>query len=216
MSKSYKHKGFIISLTVLITMISLLLPTKAYYLNTNKPIAKGINGYSCIYLLTFKHESLMPYLKTAESKKGLYLLDLSFIERNEDVLDLLIEQNYPIGLITKSDSDSFNSDVLQKELELFKSKTGAHPLWVTTLNGEFSDELLQASHAATINIVAPNLHFNPSLTPSTLPNGSFLFIKGDQNFNFNSKEHLQLISSPKVRSIEENIFNIKTTDKNMP
>lgn len=216
MSRLALQKGLIVSLLIVVAVVSLLLPAQAYYLNASKPITKGSNGYSCIYLLTFKHESLMPYLKTKESKKGLYLIDLPFIERNPDVIELLVEENHAIGLITASNTEQFNVTTFNKELDQFTEKIGASPLWATTMNGEFNEELLQASHAAAINMIAANLHFKPSLSPSVLPKGSFLFINGDQNFDFRTKEHIQLVTSAQVRSIEENVFNITTNEKDLP
>lgn len=216
MSTTFKNKRLIVSLITILTAISLFLPTQAYYLNTSKPITQGSNGFSCIYLLTFKHESLIPYLKTTESKKGLYLMDLPFIERNPDVVELLLQQKHTIGLITTSNIEEFNAATFEKELKQFTESTRSAPLWATSANGEFSEELLQASHEAAINILAANTYFNPSISASTLTQGSFLFITADQNFNFHSKKHIELVKSAQMRSIEENIFNMKIKEKSMP
>lgn len=210
------QKGLIVSFLIVVAVVSLLLPTQAYYLNASEPITKGSNGYSCIYLLTFKHESLMPYLKTKESKQGLYLIDLPFMERNPDVIELLVEENHAIGLVTSSNTKEFNANTFKKELDQFTAEIGSPPLWATTMNGEFDEKLLQVSHAAAINMIAANVYFKPSLAASTLPKGSFVFINGDQHFDFNSKEHIQLVTSAQIRSIEENVFNIKTNKNNMP
>ena len=212
----YKNKRVFVSFITVFIVISFLFPTQAYYLNSAKPITKGSNGFSCIYLLTFKHESLMPYLNTAESKKGLYLMNLAFMERNTDVVELMLAQNHAIGLITQSNKEEFNLDTFKKELEQFRKITGSLPLWATSENEDFSEELLKASHAAAINMLAANTYFNSSYAASSLPKGSFLFIAANQHFDFHSKPHLSLIGSEQVRSIEENLFNLKTIEESMP
>ena len=106
--------------------------------------------------------------------------------------------------------------ILEKEIEQFQKQFQTVPLWVTTVNGEYEDGLLKALHTYTINPLAATSYFNSNLSLNTIPTGSFIFIEGNQYFNFQSKAHLQLVKSTHARSVEENLFNLKTKTEDMP
>lgn len=179
-------------------------------------ITKGHYGYSYVVEISFTHESLMPWLEQLETPLPLLLLDADWIKRSPKEIRLIKEKKFPVGLIGKNGDNYENIQLLNEEIATFEQAFSNKPLWYTTRNYQFTDDMKKLLFDNKINIIAPSVIWTPNSANEKYTKGTIVFIPFHENTFVKMNDIQSFIKNYPFMSIEENIFGYSIKTKTFP
>ena len=181
-------------------------------------ITKGHYGTSLVVEISFSDEHLLEWLTTLKEPYPLLLLDAAWIERSPKHMEVILKRKLPSGLLGSSTSkdESFNADLLNEEISIYKKHFAQEPLWFTTRNHQYPQNLQKTLFDKQINILSPSIIWKGTKTAPTLQKGDFLFISLHENNKLSLDKLNALLQKNKFISIEENIFGYTIQSKKSP
>lgn len=185
--------------------------------NNEAPITKGNTGFSLIFLLTFNNKNLLSFIESPKSENSTFLVDVSFIERNSEIIEVLRKKNRSVGLLGQNSSlYEEDSSLLKEELNIFLKHFDTLPLWFTTKDYLFTEPMLDELYSNGVNAIGPTITLLDSTNINNLEKGSFIYIPIDSSNTYYKNEIDLLTSNRNYTSIEDNIFNIQIRSKDSP
>lgn len=185
--------------------------------NNEAPIIKGNTGYSLVFLLTFNNKNLLSFIESPKSENSTFLVDVAFIERNPDIIEVLRKKNRSVGLLGQH-STLYEDDtsLIKEELKTFLKSFDTLPLWFTTKDFLFTPSLLKELFNNGVNAIGPTFTLLDSTNINNIEKGSFIYIPIDSSNIYYKKEIDLLTSNKNYIPIEDNIFNINIQSKDSP
>lgn len=185
---------------------------------TNSPnvISKGHYGQTLIVEVSYSHEGFEEWLNTLSAPYPLLLLETDWLTRSESTIQLIKEKQIPTGLLGKISADYVETDLLTKQLAIYESVFERPPLWFTTSDYVFEEDLRKELFSKEINALSPSATFSFTNVNMPLADGDLVSIPlhRDQPVQFDLI--MQFKNENSFISIEENLFGYSLSTKRFP
>lgn len=215
------RKVLVLLSVALISMLFILpqnSPLRSVFRVSETPmiITKGHYGHSYVLEISFSHDNLFPWLEQLKAPLPLLLLDAKWIQRSSDEIEFIKEKQFPVGLLGQKQDDYESLLQLQEEIDLFKETFGTKPLWFTTQDHSFTDEMKNYLFAEEINILAPSIKWQANRTDFKLKKGMIVAIPFHEETKVDWENVNKFIHENKFLPMEENLFGYTVKTKSFP
>lgn len=222
MCVSLKTKALLVGLLIVLGLFlfnvpknfSSLLPV---FQLTEKPtvISKGSYGNTITIDLTFGKDDIKKLVNDLQAPYPHFFISIEWIERSEDIIDIMKEKNVPIGLLGKNGAIYIeNPTLFEKEVERFEQAIGEKPLWFRTMDYEFPIELQKKAWEQEVNLLSSSKYWTDKVPG--LEKGDILTIPLHQEERLDIQQLTKFVQSKEIISIEQNIFGLKVKTKTYP
>ncbi|SDN94565.1 hypothetical protein SAMN05518871_108254 [Psychrobacillus sp. OK028] len=184
---------------------------------TEKPtvISKGSYGNTVTIDLTFGKSDIEKLVNDLQAPYPHFFISIEWIERSEEIIELMKEKNVPISLLGKSGITYIeNPTLFEKEVERFEKAIGERPLWFRTIDYEFPIELQKQAWEQEVNLLSSNKYWSDKAPK--LEKGDILTIPLHQEERVDMQQLTKVIQTKKIITIEQNIFGLKVKTKTYP
>ena len=211
MLKTLMQLGFIVVLTFCFFLSKNVVSPTFQLTNSPNVVTKGQYGTSLIIEVSYSHSGFEEWLNTLSAPYPLFLIDVAWMQRSEDLVALLIEKQIPVGLLGLNNDAYVNPRILEGELRLFKQTFEKPPLWFATKDDIISPTLLEQLFSSKVNALAPSLDYpvNPS-------QGAFVALRLHREVEIDFDEVTDYMKAIPFISIEENLFGYDISTKRYP
>ncbi len=222
MCVSLKTKALLVGLLIFLLFIlfnvpknfSSLLPV---FQLTEKPtvISKGSYGNTITVDLTFGKEDIEQFVTDIQAPYPHFFIGIEWIERSEEIIEVMKEKNIPISLLGKNGATYIESPTLfEQEVERFEQAIGERPLWFRSMDYEFPIELQKKAWEQKVNLLSSSKYWSDKV-PS-LEKGDILTIPLHQEERVDIQQLKKFVQSKEIITIEQNIFGLKVKTKTYP
>ena len=177
-------------------------------------ITKGHYGYSYIVEISFTHPSLITWLEQLKGPLPLLLLDADWMKRSPNEIRFIKEKRFPVGLIGRTSEQYNNLNVLRNEISTFENTFLSKPLWYSTKDYVFPDNVLKYLFTQQINALSPSLIL--SNDENKMTSGTIISIPFHKENKVDIKKINTFLKNYDFLSIEENIFGYTTKSTPLP
>lgn len=180
-------------------------------------ISKGNYGQSLIVEISFSHDGLKEWIEQLEKPYPLFMLDVNWIERSPEMVELIKKKNIPTGIYGNNHGSEFSIDLFKKEIEIYEETFHNKPLWYMSSNYDYPQSLKQAAFNEKINLLSPTFIFSEKTSHSQQNNeGAIISVQIHETSNPNFNNVTKLLKKQNFISIEENIFGYSMKSKRIP
>lgn len=217
-----KTKALLVGLLIVLGLVvfnvpknfSSLLPV---FQLTEKPtiISKGSYGNTITIDLTFGKNDIEKFVNDLQAPYPHFFISIEWIERSEEIIEVMKEKNIPISLLGKSGLTYIeNPTLFEQEVKQFEDAIGEKPLWFRTIDYEFPIELQTKAWEQEVNLLSSSKYW--SNTVPSLEKGDILSIPLHQEERVDIQQLAKLVQSTETITIEQNIFGLKVKTKTYP
>lgn len=222
MCVSVRTKGLLVGLLIVLGLFlfdvpknySSLLPV---FQLTEKPsvISKGSYGTTVTVDLTFGKDDIQKFVTNLQAPYPHFFISIEWIERSEDIIEVMQEKNIPISLLGKNGVTYIENPALfEKEVRRFEQVIGEKPLWFRTSDYEFPVELQKKSWEQEVNLLSSSKYWDNKIPK--LEKGDILTVPLQQEERVDIQQLIKLLQSKEFITIEQNIFGLKVKTKTYP
>ncbi|MEG0259919.1 MAG: hypothetical protein RR651_08610 [Lysinibacillus sp.] len=180
-------------------------------------ISKGHYGTSLVVEISYSNDELLDWLTNVKEPYPLLLLDANWIERSPEHIRIIQERKLPTGLLGTDNEEEPDLALVKKEIHVYKKYFQTSPLWFSTMNHQYSEELQQSLFKQQINLINPSIIWSTSKKSiPTLQKGDLLFIPAHNQNSISFSQLNKLLKANTFISIEENIFGYTIKSKKFP
>lgn len=184
---------------------------------TEKPavISKGSYGNTITIDLTFGRDDVEKFVTELQAPYPHFFISIEWIERSEEIIEVMKDKNIPISLLGKSGSTYIeNPTLFKKEVKQFEQVIGEKPLWFRTIDYDFPIELQKDAWGQEVNLLSSSKYWSNKV-PS-FEKGDILSIPLHQNERIDIQQLTKIVQSTEMITIEQNIFGLKVKTKTFP
>ena len=178
-------------------------------------ISQGTYGNTLTIDLTFGREDVQELINNLETPYPQFFISIEWIERSEEIIELMNKKKIPIGLLGKEGITYIeDKGLFDREVERFEKAIGKKPLWFRTIDYEFPYELQKQAWAHEINSLGSSKYWLEEFPK--LEKGDIITVPLHQQERVDIKELSKILQTTDFVTIEQNIFELKVKTKSYP
>lgn len=219
-------KTKIVILLLVVSVVVLFFPNmpgsdslKTVFRLTDEPaevIVRGMSGSALTINISFGDEEVEQLVSELKAPYPLLLLDMDWVERFPDIVELIEEKNIPIGLLGHAgDTYEQNTALLAEQLQLYEKHFGTKPLWFRTSDEVFPLSLRTALWDSEVNPIGSTVKWYEGEPPPVLE-GEIISIPHYREKRISMAAFKKLNETREYKSLEGVLFNMSIKTKRIP
>lgn len=192
---------------------------KTVFRLTDEPtevIVRGMSGSALTINISFGEDEVEQLVRELQAPYPLLLLDMDWVERFPEIVELIKKKNIPVGLLGSAGMDyEQNTSLLIEQLDKYDEHFSTKPLWFRTADEEFPLSLRNALWDIEVNAIGSTVKWFEGDPPPVIE-GEIISIPHHREERISLASLKKLNETREYKSLEGVLFNMSIKTNRIP